>query len=129
MANLSLMGRVFRGLVNILAIAGVFFIGYGFVADYTKEVWPPLEKYAVPLSSALTILGTLVTAISIYWYTPTLHAPEEISQKVTAPLVVIGCISALAISFYRPMPPVVVNGFALMAIAGSLLRTQPLPKR
>ena len=41
---------------------GAALIGYGSVAAITGKGWAPLDDIALPLSSALTILGTLLTA-------------------------------------------------------------------
>jgi hypothetical protein len=105
------------------------FIGYGVIAAMTGDIWKPLEDIAEPLSAALTVIGAIITASSIYLFAgDSAHPPDPISREATA-LVVIGAgIVALAVLFRSgTLPPVVVNGFSMMAIAGGLLRIQPRP--
>ena len=45
---------------------GLVFASYGTIADMTGHYWRPLEGIAEPLSSALAIIGTAVTAGSIF---------------------------------------------------------------
>jgi len=114
--------------LNGMAWAGVGFIFYSFVVLWTEKRWPPLEFVAIPLSAALTILGTLVTAASIYVFSPAPRKPENTSKFVTAPAVIAISLIALWLLWRDgALPPVMVNGFAILAIAGNLLRLHPRP--
>jgi hypothetical protein len=113
------------------AIWGVGFLGgvficYGIISETTKQPWPPLEKVALWLSSFFTVLGTVTTAASIYFYSPQTRPPEANSLYVTAPVVIVVGVAALYfLSVHGSLPPVVTNGFALLAIAGGLARIHP----
>jgi hypothetical protein len=115
-------------LISALGWMGAAFVVYGFVSAVTTEVWPPLERVAVFMSSALTIAGTITTALSIYFFAPQQRRPENVSRFFTAP-VVIACGMAALFVLIRDghLSVVVVNGFALLAIAGGLYRIHPAP--
>lgn len=109
-----------------MGYAGLFFIVYGVWSKLAGQPWPPLENIAPRASSALTILATLLTATSVY------HAsmntpPERISRIATAPTVILLCALALAVLVVQSLDPVIVNGFALMGMAGAMMRIQPNP--
>jgi hypothetical protein len=107
---------------------GVALIAYGITTEVTGEKWLPLERIAEPLSSALTILGTIVVALSIYFWGPNETPPESMSLYITAPLIIAGsCVALFALYRHGALPIVVVNGFAIMGLAGALLRMQPNP--
>ncbi len=67
-------------VLNFLGYAGVMFIIYGVVSEGTGTVWAPLEKWVNPLSALLTLVGTILTAISAYYYSPQTHPPELFSK-------------------------------------------------
>ncbi len=117
-----------RVAFNGLGWAGGAFIAYGVIAQFTVP-WEPLERIATWLSSFLTVLGTVLTTASIYssWASHP-HEPDALSQLVTAPVVLFAGGCALGILLWkRTLPFVVVNGFALLGLAGGLLRLQPRP--
>jgi hypothetical protein len=121
--------RVFRFSCVALGILGGAFIVYGLVAGMTGQTWKPLEDVAEPLSACLTVVGAVITAGSIYMFAgaPS-HPPDPISREATAPFVIVSGVVALAIlGRTGSLPPIVVNGFSMMAIAGGLLRVQPRP--
>src|SRR6266566_6748944 len=121
--------RILRFLFLVAGVLGGVFILYGLWSALTGETFKPLETIALPLSSALTVLGAIVTAGSIYVFQAGQpHPADAISREATAPAVIVMGIVALAV-LYRSgsLPPVAVNGFSMMAIAGGLLRTQPRP--
>ena len=91
----------------------------------TGSVWPILEKWVTPMSAFLTILGALITALSIYFYKPLSHPPERFSKFISAPIVIVFCVIAeIYLITKGEIPPVIVNGFALLAISGGLFRIQ-----
>jgi len=121
----SLLAISLRKFFNFLGFSGVIFIIYGVTSRGTHSVWPVLEKWVNPISAFLTILAVLITAISIYFYKPYIHPPEKFSIYVSAPTVIISCIIAeIFLISTGSIPPVIVNGFALLGISGGLFRIQ-----
>jgi hypothetical protein len=122
-----------RGTFLRFAIMGIGWLGvalvtYGIVTAITGEKWLPLERIAEPLSSALTVLGTSVVAVSVYFWGHNETPPEPMSRYITAPLVIGGSGVALGmLCLNGALPVVVVNGFAIVGLAGALLRIQPNP--
>ena len=75
-----------------------------------------------------TIIGTLLTALSIYSYSERPSPPEKISVYFTAPIVSVACVITLIYFIkVKSIPAHIINGFVLLAIAGALLRIQPNP--
>ncbi|WP_139240773.1 hypothetical protein [Geitlerinema sp. PCC 9228] len=125
----KLLAVTFRKFVNFLGYAGLIFIFYGTISTVTGEQWSWFEKYVDFLSSLLTILGTLITASSIYLYTPTVHEPEIFSKWISAPVAIILSITAIIVLFIKgQLPSSIVNGFALLGLAGGLFRIQKPPE-
>jgi len=121
----SLLAITLRKFFNFLGASGVMFILYGVISKGSGSSWPVLEKWINPISAFLTILATLITALSIYLYEPFTHPPEKFSKYVSAPLVIASCIvAAIFLIVTGNIPPVVVNGFALLGISGGLFRIQ-----
>jgi hypothetical protein len=121
----SLLAISLRKFFNFLGFSGVMFIIYGVVSRGTGSIWPPLEKWVNPISTFLTILAVLMTAASIYFYKPYIHPPEKFSKYVAAPSVIASCIIAgIFLVSNGSIPPVIVNGFALLGISGGLFRIQ-----
>ncbi len=121
----SLWAIALRKFFNFLGYSGVMFIIYGVISRHAESTWPVLEKWVTPISAFLTILATLVIAISIYCYQPNSHPPEKFSKAVSAPLVIISCIIAIIVLFLTgSIQPAIVNGFALLGISGGFFRIQ-----
>lgn len=121
----SLLAISLRKFFNFLGFSGVMFILYGVISRGTGSIWPVLENWVNPISAFLTIMATLITAASIYFYEPFTHPPEKFSIYVSAPLVIVSCIvAAMFLIVSGDIPPVVVNGFALLGISGGLFRIQ-----
>lgn len=118
----------FRLFINFVAFVGLALIGYELLAIVAQSRWPALDTVATYIGTILTISGTLCTALSIYFYSDKPTPPEKISIYVTAPIVSTACVIAIW-HFVRTgsMPPHILNGFALLAIAGALLRIHPHP--
>lgn len=122
----SLLAITFRKFLNFLGFAGIVSILYGVVSGLTDSHWEPLERWVNFFSSFLTILGAFVTATTVYIWSRQPHPPEKFSTYVSAPLVMAGAVTAmLALILRGTLPISVVNGFALLAIAGALFRIQP----
>ncbi len=117
-----------RKFFNFLGWAGVMFILYGVISSRTGSAWEPLERWVNPVSAFLTILGAILTAASVYFYAPQTHQPELFSKFVSAPMTILAGSAAIILLFWRgSIPAVVVNGFALLGIAGGLFRIQRNP--
>ena len=122
------MAILFRTGLEFLGYVGAVFVLYGAYVYVWGPPWPPVERIALPASSFLTILGTAVTAASVYFHHLTPTPPEKKSRHVTAPFVIGSSVLALAALLRNgKVPPVTVNGFAMLGIAGALLRLQPRP--
>lgn len=106
---------------------GAFLVFYAFTSSITGQPWPPLEKYAQPLSQEISILATIVTSLSVYFYRPAQHAPAIVSKLVAAPIT-IGCAAvALTYGITHTLPIPLVNGFAILGLVGGLFRICPPP--
>src|SRR5574341_749050 len=90
-----------------IGFVGGLLVLYGAIAEYTGERWGPAERSASFLSAFVTLFGAIVTAGSIYLYSPSPRPPWQGSRYFLA--------------------PPVINGFALIALAGALIRLVPHP--
>jgi hypothetical protein len=105
----DLQARTLRYSFTGLGWIGAVLISYGIVAEITGEKWIPLEHIAEQLSSALTILGTVVVALSVYFFKPS-TPPEPTLQYVLSPLVIAAsCAALIALIWFGRLPIVVVN--------------------
>jgi uncharacterized membrane protein YdcZ (DUF606 family) len=126
----KLLADTFRKSVAGLGWLGVFFIVYSANAEFNGHQFPFLEKWGPPLSICLTIVGTLLTAVSIYFYKEhnMPHRPEAFSRFVAAPIVICCCMLALWFLATRgDLPVMLTNGFAMLGLAGALYRVQLNP--
>lgn len=85
----------FRKFVNFLGWAGVMFIIYGVVSLGTGSVWAPLERWVSPASAFLTLVGAVLTAASVYFYSPQSHSPELFSKFVSAPITIAAGLATI----------------------------------
>jgi hypothetical protein len=115
-------------LFHILGAVGILLIVYGLVSAITHEPWPPLEHIASPISSTLTLIGTAATAASIYVFGVPIHPPAPFNKWFTAPLVIASAVAAIYFVWTSPVPPIVINGFSALGLAGALFRIIPRPK-
>jgi surface polysaccharide O-acyltransferase-like enzyme len=111
-----------------VAFFGITLILYDLLATWSGSRWSLLDSIATYVSTLLTLLGTICTAVSIYFYSEQMAPPEKMSAFVTAPIIIGACLLAIVYFFWAGhLPGQIVNGFALIAIAGALLRFQPHP--
>lgn len=111
-----------------LGISGGMLVGYSAIATLTSSPWPVIERHGSFLSSLLTLVGTLVTASSVYFPIPGVRPALPLSTLFISPVVILASLVALFTLLRRhKLPANLVNGFALVAIAGALLRGGPLP--
>lgn len=110
----------------VLAGGGVTLILLGLVMEIYGLRNDALEWCAAFASSLLTFVGVLVTAGSIYLKSWVPSRPDPASTRFTAPFAIIACLMAILVLLWRgSIPTNVVNGFALIGLAGALLRIQP----
>jgi hypothetical protein len=109
---------------------GVGLIGYSLVAMITETKWQPVEQYAPLYSSLVTLAGVIVTATAVYIPRTVYHKPWKTNQLVVAPLVILFCSGAiLFLIYYGSLPPVMVNGLAMLGLSGALQRLVPVDPR
>lgn len=121
-----LFNIVFRKLLNFLGFAGAIFILYG-VFNMYREEFRVLEALADWFSSFLTLFGAFLTAISIY-LKGNPKPPEYFSKFVSAPITIVCSVTAIFYLLLKgSLSPHIINGFALLAIAGGLFRIQAKP--
>lgn len=115
----------FRLFVNIIGVLGLVLIAYEILALVFKSRWELLDNIAFFLSTLFTLIGVMLTSLSIYFYSEKPSPPE----KIVAPVVIISSLISIFTLFKtNTLPANIVSGFALLAIAGALLRihTNPL---
>lgn len=112
-------------VLTSLAFLGILFIVYGAIVATGVQPWPFLERFAEPLSAILTIIGTALTAASIYLFSPHARHPEVASLYIYSPITIVACVLALGSLIWQPLSAVTVNGFAILGLAGAMLRLYP----
>jgi hypothetical protein len=118
----------FRIFINFICFLGVFLIVYVILSTHYHSSWMLLDDIAPFVSALFTLVGTALTAVSVYFYRRGMSPPEKLSVFVFAPVVVISCgIAAYFLFQYHQLPQNVVNGFALLAIGGALNRLHRNP--
>ena len=124
--NSSLISITFRKFLNFFGFAGVTSILYGATSTYTITYIEHLDRWVNLFSSFLTILGALITSLSVYIWKKQPDRPEKFSLYISAPIVALSSILAIILLFiYGKLPISIVNGFAMLAISGALFRIQP----
>jgi hypothetical protein len=93
------------------------------VAAATSSSWPILDEIATTVSVYATLIGTLLTASSVYLPTNT-RDPDPVSKVFTARIVILGVVAAFGYIWVGDgtLPPHLINGFAILAISGALFR-------
>jgi hypothetical protein len=109
--------------ISFIGYLGCMLIIYGLYSEIYDNRWLLIEKYADYLASIATLIGTMLTAYSIYLPNNP-RPPKEISKKIISPLVILAGLTAIFFMIYtgKQLPVYVLNGFALLAISGALLR-------
>jgi amino acid transporter len=110
--------------INFLAFSGAAIIVYGFLVVRYKDTWLPLEQAVGLFSMGGTIVGALLTFLSVY-LPPNTRPPEAVSKKYIAPLCIVLVVAIAIVQLKSPVlvHPHVYNGVGILAIAGSLFRT------
>jgi predicted permease len=110
--------------IHILGFAGMFLILYGIMTETdSKSKWVVLEDFVESISVYATLVGTLLTAGSIYFPENT-RPPYPVSLIFVAPSIIIAVCITLYFALIKSsrIPPHVINGFSLLAMSGSLFR-------
>jgi hypothetical protein len=113
-------------LLNMVGVTGILFIIYGVLSYKTGSEWSLLENIANHLAAILTLAGTSVVACSAY-FPAHMRRADSHSRYVIAPFTLtLIAITVVRWLYTRILPsPHIVNGFAIMAIAASILRALP----
>ena len=113
---------------TILGGIGGSLVLYATIASFTGKQWEPVEAAAPFLSSLLTLVGAILVAASVYLFSPNPRPPWKVHRTFTSPGIIL--CSTIAIWFlfrHGVLPQTLVSGFALIAIAGGVLRSLPYP--
>lgn len=110
-------------IINFIGFIGVFLIVYNIIVAISDITWPVLENIATNLAIYATLIGTLITAASVY-FPLNIRPPDSLSTIFTAPIVILSVIiTFVSICFLHYKPSVhLINGFAILAISGNLFR-------
>jgi hypothetical protein len=118
----SAFKQLFILSINVLGFIGFSLIVYGIVLFYTGEKYRLLESAADAISVVSTLLGTGLTAASV-WFPENKRPPDELSKRIAAPLVIAGAILVSYLYFSGIIIPIhVINGFAVLGLTGALFR-------
>jgi surface polysaccharide O-acyltransferase-like enzyme len=119
---------VLRKSFNFLGWTGALFIIYGTYNHLTGRL-NELKEFADLSSAFLTLVGVVMTALSIY-LPQNPSPPEHFSKVYSAPVTIICAVIALVyLLMSGSLSTHIVNGFALLAIAGGLFRIQGNPRK
>jgi hypothetical protein len=110
--------------INLVGFIGLVIIVYGVLAQYYQSYWPIFDKIINFFSIGTTLVGAILTFLSVYLPLNT-RPPEAVSKKYIAPIcIAIVALTAIALIFYpQYIHAHIINGIAILAIAGSLFRT------
>jgi len=113
-----------------VCFSGIALMAYGIIKDLTGYPWQPAEAAAPWLSTMATFLALGVTASSIYFPEGFARKPIDFSKWVTAPIIILGSIVGVVYSAMNSgaISPHLLNGAALLAMGGALLRLLPKEK-
>ena len=113
---------------ELLGWAGALLVVYTVITWATKEPWLVVERHAPLISPLLTLIGTTLTAASVYFHSPTPRAPWHHSKYVAAPIVIASSVAAIGIlALSGQLSQVSVSGFGMLAIADGLKRLLTYP--
>ena len=125
----SIVAITLRHFFNFVGYAGALLILYSVVCVRTGQTWQPIEQWIGVASGMVTLIGTILTAGSIYFYRAQQHPPERFSLFITAPVTIVGAVvAATYLMHHRQLPPHVLTGFTMLALAGAWFRIQPRPE-
>ena len=121
----SLFNIVLRKGMNGFAYVGALFVIYGALGSWLGFSFIELEKIMIPTSYYLTLFGVVLTCLTVYMYEGNPHPPERFSKYVSAPVVIIACVIAgWVYATNGSLPNLVINGLAMLGLAGAFFRIQ-----
>jgi hypothetical protein len=111
---------------TFLAFFGIVLIAYGTAAVNLGNPWPPIDAAANWMSALFTLVAAAVVAVSVYFPVHSRRA-DPVTRRYVAPAIVALVALALAHMIWSQavLPPAVTNGFAILALAASILRVLP----
>lgn len=111
---------------TFLAFFGVVSIAYGTAAAYLGNPWPPVDAVAGWMSAVFTLGSAAVVAVSVYFPVHSRRA-DPVTRKYFAPGIVGLVVFAAVYMMWSAvvLPTAVTNGFAILALAASILRILP----
>ena len=113
--------------LNIMGIVGAALVVYGVIVLFTNTPWPPIEAIADWISSIVTLIATVIVALSVY-LPPHHRPPDKHSKLIISPLVVLAVIAVVVLTVVWqgwPPPQQLTNGFAILGLSGALFRMLP----
>jgi hypothetical protein len=121
----SLFNIVIRKGMNGFAYVGALFVIYGALGSWFGFSFIEIEKIMIPTSYYLTLFGVILTCLTVYMYEGNSHPPERFSKYVSAPVVIIACaIAGWVYATKGSLPNLVINGLAMLGLAGAFFRIQ-----
>ena len=119
---------LFRLFIDVIGYSGLAMIVYEMLTIYSGQRWGFIDNTAYYVSTILTFISTILTALSVYYYDSSRNPPEKISVYIGAPMVILASIIGLVLFLAHGKIPInVVNGFSLMAFSGALARIHKNP--
>ena len=115
------------GFTEFLGWVGAFLVVYALITWMTSEPWPVVERHAPFISSLLTLLGTALTAASVYFHSSKARAPWHHSKYVALVVIVSALVAIAVLTRSGKLSQVAVSGFGMLAIAGGLKRLLAYP--
>ena len=111
-------------IISLFGYSGGALVVLSFIGMTNNNEWVTLlEKPAKLIAVYGTLVAVILAAITVY-IPVNIRKPVQFSKFVSAPAVIISALTALILSlfFNINLPPLMINGFALLAIAGTLFR-------
>jgi hypothetical protein len=110
--------------INFIAFLGAAIMTYGVIAVSTGDRWRVLEKLVDVVAVVTTLVAALLTAVSVY-FPDNARPPDLVSKRYSAPaaIVVVFAITVVYLVHREWIHPHIINGLAIVAIAGGLFRT------
>lgn len=120
-----LFNIVLRKGMNSFGYLGAFFVLYAALGSWYGFNFAELEKVMIPASYYLTLFGVVLTCATVYMYEGNPHPPEKFSKRVSAPIVIIACfVAGWVYATKGSLPNLVINGLAMLGLAGAFFRIQ-----
>lgn len=111
-------------VISLFGYFGGALVFLSFIGIISRSEWVKLlEKPSKWIAVYGTLLGAILAALTVYIPVNT-REPDPFSRIISAPFVILSALIALILSvfFSIELPPLMINGFALLAIGGTLLR-------